>query len=430
MAKSSQSSAGADTGFQIKPEERQSVGSLTMIWVGSMICVPCLMIGSFLGSGFQLSGVILCIILGFAIVCTYMTLIGMQSCDLGLPTVSLAAGALGKQGGKFIISLLLTVACIGWFGIQSAVCGSSFSAMVEGMTGLAIPVWLSSLVWGALMLLTAMYGFKALKYLNYIAVPALVIVIIYGIYAAITQNDGINVMTNYVPAVEMTIVTGISLTVASFALGGVIAGDYCRFAKSRKDVAISSIGGVFPAGLAMMVAGAVLSIVTGMFDVSAVLSAVGVPAFGLVALVLATWTTNATNAYSGGIAVSSLVGLDETKFKLTTGIAGAIGTILAAIGLMSQFESFLSILTALIPPVAGVIIADYWVLGKGKKENFKLREGFFVPGIVAFVLGAATAYATANVPALIFFVGPVNGMIVAMVVYIILRKVMPEKTSA
>ncbi len=414
-------------GFEIAEDQRQGWGSLAMIWIGSMVCVPALMIGSLVGSGFQLTQTIICIVIGYAIVCTYMSFMGMQSCDTGLPTVSMASASLGKKGAQFIISLLLAIACIGWFGIQSAVCGASFSAMIEAMTGVSIPVWLSSLVWGIVMLATAIYGYKGLKYLNYVAVPALILVIVYGLYAAMTQNDGMAMIENYVPPVEMTMVMGISLTVATFALGGVISGDYSRFAKSRKDVIKSSFLGVMPAGLAVMVAGAVLSIVTGQFDISAVLTAVGVPAFGLIALVLATWTTNVVNAYSGGIAVSNLLGFTESKFKITTAIAGIIGAVLAAAGLMGQFEGFLSILTAFIPPVAGVIIADYWILGKGKKENFKPREGFNAVGIIAFVLGAAVAYVTGNVPSMIFFVGPVNGMVVGMVVYIVLRKLSKEK---
>ena len=109
-------------------------------------------------------------------------------------------------------------------------------------------------------------------------------------------------------------VFGISMVVASFALGGVISADYCRFAKSRSDVVKSSVVGVIPAGLFMLLTGALMSIVTGQYDISAILASLGVPFVGLVALVLATWTTNVTNAYSGGLALSNLLGFDESKF--------------------------------------------------------------------------------------------------------------------
>jgi len=416
-----------NTRFEVSISQRQSWGSLAMIWIGSMICVPCLMIGGFLGMGFTLGGVILCVLLGYGIVCTYMCFMGMEGCDTGLPTVSMAGAVLGEKGAQYIISLMLAIACIGWFGIQSAVCGSSFSSMIASMTGVTIPVWLSSSVWGILMLLTAMYGYKALKYLNYIAVPALILVMMYGLYAAFTKNDGGTVIANYQPVAPMSLVTGISLTVATFALGGVISGDYSRFAKNRKDVIKSSVLGVLPAGLAMILIGAVLSIVTGEYDISTVLASVGVPAFGLIALVLATWTTNVTNAYSGGIAVSNLFGVGEKKFKIATAVAGGFGTILAAVGVMTKFQAFLSILTAFIPPIAGVIIASYWIIGKGNKENVVSTKSFALDGIIAFLLGAAVAYITGNIA--VFFIGPINGIVVSMVSYIILHRLFAKKAK-
>ena len=47
------------------------------------------------------------------------------------------------------------------------------------------------------------------------------------------------------------------MTVATFAVGGAIAGDYCRFAKSRSDVIKSSVIGVLPAGILMLMIGAI-----------------------------------------------------------------------------------------------------------------------------------------------------------------------------
>ena len=43
-------------------------------------------------------------------------------------------------------------------------------------------------------------------------------------------------------------------------------------------------------------------------------------------------------------ALSNLLGFDESKFKITTGIAGGVGTLLAAFGLLSRFEAFLSLM--------------------------------------------------------------------------------------
>ncbi len=431
--------------LKIRADQRQSWTSIAAVWAGGMICVPCLMIGGVLsGGGLSFGQIVASILIGYGLICAYMILIGMQACDTGLPVSVMASGALGHKGARYVISIILALACIGWFGIQSATCGAAFASMIASIMGLsaATPAMtiVSSIVWGVIMLATACFGFKGLKWLNYIAVPLLVIVCLYGLIAGIVTNDGGAVISSYAPENSAGLVFGISMVVASFALGGVISADYCRFAKSRADVVKSSIVGVIPAGLFMLLIGALMSIVTGQYDISVILASLGVPFVGLIALVLATWTTNVTNAYSGGLALSNLLGFGEKNSRIPTAIAGIIGTLLAAFGLLNAFQGFLSLMSALLPPLAGVIIAEYWIIRKGKKENIRLRDGFAPIGMIVFIIGAIVACITggtfANFPALIaaapwlnvpFFVGPVNGIIVALVLYVIIRKLVPEK---
>ena len=144
---------------------------------------------------------------------------------------------------------------------------------------------------------------------------------------------------------------------------------------------------------------------------------------------------------SGDIKIDDIdLGFDESKFKITTGIAGAIGTLLAAFGLLNAFQGFLSLMSALIPPLAGVLIASYWIVDGGKKENFAVRPGFSAVGVISFAVGAIFACITggtfASFPGLVealpflnwpFFVGPVNGIVVSLVLYVILAKLFPAK---
>ncbi len=421
--------------FEIKAEERQSWGSITMVWIGAMICVPALMIGGMIGAGLPLFESALAIIIGYVLVCVFMSFMGMHACDTGLPTAVMAGSALGEKGAKYIISTILAISCIGWFGIQAAVCGSSFSSMIAGMTGLNIPVWLSSVVWGIIMLLTACFRFSGLKWLNRIAVPLLGAVLAYSLIYNIASGNGV-ALVGYQPAAPIGFVTGISLTVGSFVVAAAISGDYCRFAKSRKDVVKSSVLGVLPAGLVVLMLGAILAICTGSYDISVFLSTAGLPLIGLVALILATWTTNVSNAYSGGLSLSVLLGQDEKKSQMTTAIAGIIGTILAAVGILNSIQGFLSLLSAIVPALMGVLIADYWIIGKGKVENFKIRDGFYAPGVIAFIIGALVACITggtfATIPFLSFlnlpfFIGSINGIIVALVAYVLIAKAAAKK---
>ena len=426
-----------NTGFEIKSEERQSWGSITMVWIGAMICVPALMIGGMLGAGLSLGAAALAIIIGYALICVFMSFMGMHACDTGLPTAVMAGGALGEKGAKYIISTILAISCVGWFGIQAAVCGSSFSSMLEGMTGVSIPVWISSVVWGVIMLLTACFRFSGLKWLNKIAVPLLGIVLIYALIYNLVSGNG-SALIGYEPSAPIGLISGISLTVGSFVVAAAISGDYCRFAKNRKDVVKSSVLGVLPAGLVVLMLGGILAICTGSYDISVFLSASGLPLIGLIALVLATWTTNVSNAYSGGLALSVLLGQDEEKSRITTAVSGLIGTILAAAGILNSIQGFLSLLSAIVPAVMGVMIADYWLLRKGNVAKFEIRRGFYAPGIIAFAVGAFIACMTggtfASIPALSslnfpFFIGSVNGIVAALVLYVIIEKAVEKKKN-
>ena len=116
---------------------------------------------------------------------------------------------------------------------------------------------------------------------------------------------------------------------------------------------------------------------------------------------------------------------------------------MAAFGLLNAFQSFLSLMSALIPPLAGVIIAAYWITGRGNKENFRFKPGFSAAGLIAFLVGALVACVTggtfASFPGLVeavpflnipFFVGPVNGIVVSLVLYVILEALTAKATPA
>ncbi len=432
------------TGFEIAENERQSWWSITMVWAGAMICVTCLMVGGLLGAYLTVGQCIAAILIGYAIISAYMCLLGMQACDLGIPTAVMAGASLGEKVAKYVIAIILAVACVGWFGVQSAVCGMSFSSMFLTIFGVDIPTWLSIVVWGAIMLATACFGFKGLKLLNVIAVPLLLVVCLFGLILAFVRGDGASALAVYQPAVNMGLVFGINYTIATFAVGGVISGDYCRFAKSRKDVVKSTFLGVIPAGFIIMMIGVILTIVTGVYDISSVFVSFGsviLGILGLLALIAGTWTTNVTNAYTGGLSLSILLGLDERRKVIPTAVAGAVGIAVALVGALSAagfytlFQSYLSILCALLPPLAGVMIADYWIVGKGKKENFVFRKGLYWPGFTAFIVGALLAFITGGnfttyFPGLVekvpflgwtFFVGPINGIVVSLVLYVVFR---------
>lgn len=407
---------------RVEAHERQSWTSIAFIWIGTMICIPMLMVGGIFSTAMTLGNIALAAFLGFAICCIIMVLTGMQGTDLGLPCTMCATKAFGDRGASLLMSVVIFIAQLGWFGVQTATCATAFNTLLQ-YWGVAFPFWISCVIWGAVMLVTAVYGFKFMKILNYIAVPALLIMCGYGAIFAINMA-GFDNLSSYVPAATMPLSMGISIVIGLFAVGTVINADYSRYAKKRGDTVKATVIGVLPAAVIMILIGAVMALAAGNYDITAVFASLGLPVVSMLVLILATWTTNTGNAYTAGLAAMKIFSFKDERRPLVTLVCGGIGTLVAIAGLASVLESFISILSSLVPPIAGVMIADYWIIGRGKPENWHPVRGFNWNGIVSWAAGATVSLFFS------FFSPALDGIAVCCVVYLILNALFGKTAMA
>lgn len=400
---------------QVPMEERKSWISVAFMQAGIMICVPSLLLGGILAECMSLSTAIISGVVGYIIVIVLFSLMGIIGSDLGVPTCVTTLGGFGKKGSRFIISTLIFISMIGWFAVQTDVCGNAFSNLMSQFFKIDIPVQVSSVIWGIVMLVTAVYGINALDKLNKIAVPALFVITVLGTILALNKYGTAQLDVD--PAeITMSFVDGVVLTVSFMAAGCLAASDITRYQATRKDTILSSSIGVAPAGILMIILGAIMTKVAQQYDITIVFCEIGIPVLGMLVLIAATWTTNTTNAYSGGINAVMMFNLSDEKRGMATMVSGVIGTICALLGLGGYFEEFLYILGDLMLPTMGVILADYWIINKAKPENFKVADGFNWIGIVSWLVGyAVIKFIPYGIPF-------AQGIIASGVLYVILAK--------
>jgi methyl-accepting chemotaxis protein/cytosine/uracil/thiamine/allantoin permease len=416
--------------FKIRPDQQEGPLGTAVCISGMFICLPVFMIGGMFAGGLSLGGVAAAVFAGLGIITAYSALLSMQSSDTGLPASSLAADAFGIIGAQVVTCLPVAVASIGWFGVQASFLGSTFSAMVAQMGGPGIPEWACTVFWGIVCMITAQMGYKVIKYFQYIAVGVMAVILIYCIGAVLFRETGLGAVLAYKPSQTMPLSAAIQTVVGALALGGVTMGDFCCRIKNRTGVIIALGAGYLGVGTFLFILGGAAVIAKGQWDITVIL-AERHPFLGLALLVLAAWTNNVINGYFGGVATSNMLSMDADKFPLYTGIACAVGTILGAAGIMDMISGFIGIVSSLIPPLAGVIIASYWIKKQGEAgaclaslEDPK-KEDVNLIGITSFTLGALTAWLTANmVP---FFIPPVNGIIVSFLTYLGLSEIVPAE---
>ena len=403
----------------IPNNERKDWISLAFVQAGICVCVPAFLLGALLAEGMPMWPAIISGSLGYLIVVIGMVATGMMGCDLGLASCTCCEAGFGKKGARFIVSTIFAVNMVGWFGIQNGVCGEAFTNAVLAMTGIKIPVVISNTLWGIIMLLTAVFGVHALEKLDKISIPLLMIIMCYGTYLAfkIYGTGGIN---DEEVTQTMSFMSGVALSFNFTAVGTIIAADYTRFQRSRKDTVKSVFYGVFPMGVITLVMGILLTKMSAEYDISMVLINVGLPLLGIIALVISTWTTNSTNAYSAGLNIVMAFKLNDNKRREATLISGIIGIILCDLGILGHIEGVLSLLSYVVCPIGGVILADYWIVGKGKAENFRPIDGVNWAGVIAWAIGAILAYFVLKIE--------FAGIIAGFIAYIIIERILPSSS--
>ena len=425
MAKSTIETSGLS---QVRQEDKKNWWEIAFIWAGSVCCVPALMVGGGITMGLTFFEAFLAMLIGYGICVTMMILLSIQSSDLGIPTVVAASGAFGKKGSSYVIAAIIAFCFICWFGFQAVVCGEAFAAILNTF-GIPLSGKVSTILWGLVMCITAVIGINMIKWLNMVSVPALILILDYAMIVVFRDPESIQAIHSYAPAVKTPMVIAIGSAVGGFASGSVLSGDTTRYCKSRRDVIISSIVGVIPMGVGTLLAGGILAIHSGVLgmdtnSIVTMLSSIGSPILGLLILVLATWTTNVSNAYSAGFALLSLTGAKDNKRMMMTLISGVVGTLLAVFGITNYFNSFLNVLSVGIPPVAGVVIMDYFVRHKADPKDWTPTEGVNPAGLIAWLVGALFALLFPS-----FLIPTLNAIVIACVLYLVLYPVLCKKKA-
>ena len=109
-------------------------------------------------------------------------------------------------------------------------------------------------------------GYSSMKWTDYVAVPAGLILVCVGIFLAL-RNVGLSAMFDWVPRPTMSFLTALSLVISMNVSQWVIASDYTRYARPVvRDNLLIPIG-IVGVGFPLFFVGAVMSIGVGTGDI-------------------------------------------------------------------------------------------------------------------------------------------------------------------
>ena len=358
-----------DKSARLKVRENETVSgwSVGVVIFGICLTLPSLYTGAVSAQNLGIVGTAKAIGIASLVLAVMSVPAAIVGAKTRLSSYLLIEFVFGRKGADFV-NALLGLTLLGWFAVTAGFFGQTLHIAFTEMFGLSPPVWALTLISSLLIMLTTLFGFKAIDRLALFAVPLLILFLLY--VANLSLNlQGLNSLLAIEPANPDYFSTAVSTIIGSLIVGVVLMPDLSRYARSVKDCVIASILGNGLGNSFSMFIAVTPALATGFTDPMTYMISLGVLASAFIILVFATWTTNSVNLYSTTLAAAVIVPkVPEWKLLLSCGV---LGTGMAVAGLAEYFISFLEWLGVIVPPIAGIYLADFFVL---KRQTFDLDK--------------------------------------------------------
>nr|WP_223823570.1 cytosine permease [Rummeliibacillus sp. TYF-LIM-RU47] len=400
----------------IPESQRQHWLTPAMIFGGLEFTIPVLMVGASLAAGFGLSSILVILIISlFGIQWIGNTLQGYIGAKTGRTSSVIAKTSFGSVQAKVLVGLTIFLVSLGWWAVQTAVAGNAISAMFgidykNNWIGWAVV----TVICGLLFALPSIIGYSSMKWTDYIAVPAGLLLIAGGIYYAL-KNTGWETISSWHPEPTMSIWAAISLVIGVNVSQWVIASDYTRYAKPTWKDNFIIPSGIVLVGFPLFIVGAIMAVGVGDADIVNVMMGMGFPIWGFLILWFATWTSQLVNNYSMGLALANVLNVNSGKGRALLTLLGTIlAIIVALLGILDHFMDFLYLTALLYPAIGGVMMADFFMI---RKQEWEDKNGWNWMATIALVAGIFVGYLTQYV----YNVGlpAVQSLLVSAIVYMI-----------
>ncbi|MBV8902899.1 MAG: NCS1 family nucleobase:cation symporter-1 [Acidobacteriia bacterium] len=369
------------------------------LWVAMSVCIPTYMLASgLIAGGMNWKQAIGTIFLGNLIVLIPMILNSHAGAKYGIPFPVLVRSSFGVRGANVPAVLRALVAC-GWFGIQSWIGGQAIYAMVQVLWPAAasnsLAPWICFYSFWLLNMAVIWRGIETIKFLEGIGAPFMLGVGLLLLWWISRKAGGLGPVLNSPSKFRTTgefmrfFIPSLTGMVGFWATVALNIPDFTRYAHSQKAHVIGQALGLPPAmtlysfvGVAVTSASVIL-FGQAIWDPVALLARFHEPVIAsvaLVALLIATLNTNvAANVVSPSNDFSNL---NPRLISFRTGglITGVVGILMMPWKLLTDFQSYifgwLVGYSALLGPIAGIMITDYFLLRGTRLDVGELYNPF------------------------------------------------------
>jgi NCS1 family nucleobase:cation symporter-1 len=433
-----------------RPEQRTwSVAHMAALWIGMVVCVPSYMLaGSLVNAGMSAWQAIGTILLGNVIVLVPMILNGHAGTKYGVPFPVLTRASFGILGAHVPSILRALVAC-GWFGIQTWFGGAAIYQLIGALAGPVLagadlPVLginageLACFLAFWLVQVAILYkGVESIRVFEAWAAPFLIVIGLVLLAWAYLEADGFgpafSAPSQFEPGGKKegqflaVFFPSLTAMVGFWATLSLNIPDFTRYAKSQRDQALGQALGLPTTMTLFAFIGVAVTSATAIIFGEAIADPIVLAgkigggftvAVSLFALSIATLSTNiAANVVSPA---NALINLAPRSIGFRSGamITCVLGILMMPWKLVESPDGYIFTwligYSALLGPIGGILIADYFVVRRTQLDVADLyrkdgrywgRAGFNPVALMALMLGVLP-----NIPGFLHVLGALESV--------------------
>lgn len=412
--------AGDSVRSQLPQSKRLGFWSNTFILWGLVLVVSSLLVGGVVGTQLSFKQAIWVIIFAGIFNSVVSILIGIIGTRTGYTSAMIFRFSYGNIGvllPNFIMSIITVV----WFSVILNLTRDAFVDIANvSLATQPFLYWLITLLMAVLFLIPAYKTIKWIAYVDYIAAPAIVFILIATVWGALDVGGGLRAIIEKAPVVSGSVFVVFTSAAGGWLHSNTMMSDFTRFFKTERQAVI----GIFLTFGIMMVfqyIGATIgALATGEWNIFLIMDQFGLLEITFVAIFLGSWSTSMAAIYFAANLMAAPpipeYQNEEKTRKLVLIIAWVLALFFAWYGPDQIFNFFLQFLAWLVGPIAMTVITDYWLFPENRK-NYEAANGFptmkinpaaFLAWLVGFLVGFYTQT---------FFISLINGMVVTAIVY-------------
>ncbi len=467
----------------LEEERTWTFWNISALWAGMAIGIPTYTIASSLIlKGMNWKQAVVTLFIGNAIMVVPLALNACPGTKYGIPFPILLRASFGVLGANIPAMMRGLVACC-WFGIQTWIGGTviyAVAVMLMGfdpatktnlpILGISAGQFACFLIFWAMNIAVILKGINCVKWLENISAPYLLILGLGLLVWAYGASDGFasvwNQPSRFTSFSELFDVSllGITAMIGFWSTLALNIPDFSRYARSQADQIVGQSLGLPPAFtfyafVGIMVTSATTSIfgreIADPIELMTQLDRPVLIVFALVSLCIATLSTNiAANVVSPSNDFSNLWPR-RISFKMGGVLTGIVGILIFPWKIYSDptgsFILFLVGYSALLGPIGGIMVADYFVYRKMQlnvhdlyrnEGEYAYTKGFsyvafaalfigIIPNVPGF-LAELNWVAPDKIPGIfksIFRIAWMSGFAISFSAYLMARKLSDWKAS-